>query len=160
MMTSNERSKGGTRILGPQEQRQWSQKLNHEVGAKPLVFAKAEDANAPFQISVTNGQSPEGKTLIIQLVKRPDGPPDRAVVVAQHALVDVFGRDAGSQAECDYRDVKELRARMGNEMVNEEHDSLTIIFKPGAITYTRRPEWVRDRLAAELRKWFEASSSW
>jgi hypothetical protein len=151
---------GGTKILNPQEQAQWGKKLNKGVDAKPLSFEKAQEANAPFQISVTNGQVPEGKTLIIQLLKRPDIHPDRAVQIVQHALVDVFGRHAGAEAECDYRNVAELRKRFGNEMVSEDHDSLTVIFSPGTVAYTRRPHWVRDQMAAACRRWYDASRDW
>lgn len=160
-MAGNDDSQGGnTRMLNAQEQAQWGKKLNKDVAAKPLLFAKAEEANAPLQISVTNGQVPEGKTLVIQFLKRPDIHPDRAVAIVQHALVDVFGRHAGAEAECDYRNVAELRKRMGNEMVSEDHDSLTVIFMPGTVAYTRRPSWVRDRMADACRRWYETSKSW
>lgn len=147
-------------MLDAKEQAQWSKKLNNGVGAKALEFARAEDANAPFQISVTNSQVPEGKTLVIQFLKRPDLNPDQAVAIVQHALIDVFGRHAGAEAECDYRNVGEIKKRMGNEMIAEDHDSLTVIFGPGTVAYTRRPAWVRDEMARACRAWYETSKSW
>jgi hypothetical protein len=161
MMTASDDLKSdGTRVLNSQERASWGQRLNKSVKTTPLIFAKAEDANAAFQVSVTNGQVPEGKTLIIQLEKRPDIDPRRAEEVAQHALIDVFGRTAAAQAECDYRNVKEVRSRMGNEMVGEDLDHLTIIFSPGPIAYTRKPAWVRDQMALALKTWFDRSGSW
>ena len=161
-MTGNDETKGDgtTRMLNPEEKARWGKKLNKDVTAKPLLFARADEANAPLQISVTNGQVPEGKTLVLQFLKRPDIHPDRAVQIVQHALVDVFGRHAGAEAECDYRNIAELKKRMGNEMVAEDHDSLTVIFMPGTVAYTRRPSWVRDRMADACRRWYEASRSW
>lgn len=157
----NDAKKPALRQLTPSEQAQWSSKLNNDVSAAPLQFARAQDANAPFQISVTNGQAPGGgKTLIIQLQKRPDITKERAIAVAQHALVDVFGKDAGREADCDYRDVAELRKRMGREMVAEEFDNLTVIFNPGVIAAMYRPETVRTRMADSCRRWFELSESW
>ena len=150
-----------TRALSPKEQSEWSQKLNNEVGAKPLVFERAEDANAPFQISVTNGQAPGGKTLVIQLIKRPDISAGRAVEVAQHALIDVFGRHAGAGADLEYMDAAELKKRNGtDEAFVVKHDSLTIIFQPGPVASTRRAGWVRSQMAAALNKWHEASMRW
>lgn len=149
------------RRLTSEEQTHWSSKLNNDVSASPLEFARAREANAPFQISVTNGQAPGGgKTLIIQLQKRPDIRKERAVAVAQHALVDVFGATAGREASCDYRDVVEMRKRMGEEMVAEEFDNLTIIFDPGVIVATHRTETVRTRMADACRRWFEVSKDW
>jgi hypothetical protein len=151
----------GTKILTPEESKKWQGRLKDKnLSAKPLSFERAQDANAPFQVSVTNGQDPGGKTLIIQLEKRPDIDPDRALVIAQHALVDVFGPGAGQEAECDYRNVNELKKQLGKEMVPENTDNLTIMFGPGVIAFTRRPNWVRDNMAAALRRWYDASGSW
>lgn len=161
MNTDNQDQAQGVRALSTDEQRHWSKKLNKDVVAAPLIFKRAQDANAPFQISVTNGQGPgSGKTLIIQLAKRPDIAPARAVEIVQHALIDVFGPTAGREAECDYRDVAELKKRMGKEMVAENQDSLTVIFDPGRIAATRRPASVRTAMAEACRRWFEASESW
>lgn len=147
-----------TRILSQDESRQWQSKIKDSVGAKPLPFSKADDANAPFQISVTNGQAPEGKTLIIQLVKRPDISAERAVEIVQHALVDVFGRHAGEEAECDYFDAEEMKRKFGQAALPV--DALTVTFRPGPIALTRRPEWVRNQMAASTVRWFQASNSW
>lgn len=151
-----------SRILSPDESRAWQKKLgDKDVGARPLVFERAQEANAPFQVSVTNGQVPGGKSLVIQLIKRPDIDPARAVLIAQHALVDVFGPHAGAQAELDYIDAAELKKRSGvDDKFVAETDSLSVVFGPGPITATRRPAWVRDQLATALRRWHEASADW
>lgn len=151
-----------SRILTPTESRRWQQKLTDDVSAKPLDFAVADDANAPFQVSVTNGQAPGGgKTLVIQLMLRPDVRRERAVEVAQHALSDVFGREAGAEADLDYMDAAELKKRTGvdGKFVTNV-DSLSIVFGPGRVSATRRPPWVRDQLAAALRRWWETSAGW
>jgi hypothetical protein len=154
-----------TRTLNPKERAQWAGKLNGEVRPSALVFADAgEDGSGPYMIRVTNGQweqDPRQKTLVIQVFKRVDIHPDKAVTVLQHALVDVFGPHAGAEAECDYRNVAELKKVMGaNNVISEPHDTMTVIFRPGAVTRTRRPAYVRDRLAHEIRKWHERSLSW
>jgi hypothetical protein len=150
-----------TRILTPQESRDWQKKIKGQVKAEPLVFSKADDATSPFVLEVTNGQSPEGKTLIIHIFKRTDVDPDKAVLIAQHALVDVFGPEAGAQAECDYRNVAELKKRFGpDHLASEILDSMTIIFKPGPIAWTRSRDWVRDSLAVALNRWYQKSSGW
>ena len=149
------------RILSPEESRVWREKLPKNAKASPLVFARADEANAPFVLSVTNGQAPGGgKTLIIQIVKRADIGHDRAIAIVQHALVDVFGADTGKEAECDYRDVQALREKLGKEVVAEAHDSMTIIFDSSPVAYTRPRDWVRDQMAAALRRWYEKSSDW
>lgn len=151
----------GTKVLTPQESRDWQKKIKDHVAAEPLVFSKADDATSPFVLEVTNGQSPEGKTLIIHIFKRTDVDPDKAVLIAQHALVDVFGPEAGAQAECDYRNVSELKKRFGAEhLASEILDSMTIIFKPGPIAWTRSRDWVRDSLAVALNRWYQKSASW
>lgn len=160
-MTNNVLNQEGIRELGPEEAKVWQQRIVDNVDASPLPFECADEATAPFIIEVTNGQSPEGKTLIIHLIKRADLHPDRAIEVARHALVDVFGPDAGTQAECDYRNVAELKKKLGDEqMISEAHDSLTIIFPTSSIVYTRSRAWVRDQMAMALRRWYDKSLSW
>jgi hypothetical protein len=153
---------GEIRILNRDERRVWQQRIKDTVDASPLVFDRAEDGNAPFHLEVTNGQAPGGgKTLVIHVFKRADIDPGRAQEIVQSALVEVFGPTAGAQAECDYRDVKELRAIFGDKhLASETHDSLTIIFPPGPISYSRRTDWVRDRMAAALFNWYRKSMSW
>lgn len=148
--------------MNPEEARAWQKKISETVDASPLPFARADDANSPFMLEVTNGQSPEGgKTLIIHIFKRVDMHPQRAKEIAQHALHDVFGAEAAAQAELDYRDVKELKKRYGQDnIINEAHDSLTIIFRPGPIAYTRSRSWVRDQMAMALSRWYTKSLSW
>ena len=150
-----------TKVLNPEEARIWQQRIKDTVDATPLVFERAEDANAPFHLEVTNGQAPGGgKTLIIHVFKRADIARERAQEIVQSALVDVFGQGAGEQADCDYRDVVELRKRFGEKhLASETHDSLTVIFK-GSIAYSRRTEWVRDNMAAALFDWYRKSMSW
>jgi hypothetical protein len=150
-----------TKMLTPQESRAWQQKIKDHVQAAPLVFSKADDATSPFVLEVTNGQSPEGKTLVIHILKRADVDPDKAVLIVQHALVDVFGPEAGAQAECDYRNVAELKKRFGpGNVIGEVLDSMTVIFKPGPIARTRGRDWVRDSLAVALNRWYQKSGSW
>lgn len=154
-----------TKMLTKDESRKWSERLVGNVGARPLKFARAgDDGRSPYMIEVTNGQweaDPTKKTLVIHVIKRADINPDRALEVVRSALVDVFGPHVGRTAECDYRNVGELRKRLGTgNMINESHDSMTIIFPPGPITYTQPPESVRARLAHALRVWHERSLSW
>lgn len=151
-----------TKILTPEESRSWQRKIKDKVDAEPLVFARADEATAPFVLEVTNGQAPGGgKNLIIHLIKRADIHPDKAVEIVQHALVDVFGAKVGEQAECDYRNVTELKKRYGeDQMISEAHDSLTVIFPPGPVVYTRSTKWVRDQMAMALRRWYDKSLSW
>lgn len=149
-----------TRVLNPEEARVWQRRIKDTVDASPLVFDRAEDGNAPFHLEVTNGQAPGGgKTLIIHVFKRADIAPERAQEIVQSALVDVFG--VGHEAECDYRDVGELRKRFGDKhLASETHDSLTIIFPPGPIAYSRRAGWVRDKMALALFDWYRKSLTW
>ena len=151
-----------TKILTQAESRAVAQKFKDKsVNAEPLVFSKADDATSPFVLEVTNGQSPEGKTLVIHIFKRQDVVKDRAIAVVQHALVDVFGADAGAEADCDYRDVVALKKAYGSQMVvNEPMDSLTIIFRTGPVAYTRSRDWVRDRLATALNFRYQQSQKW
>ena len=149
-----------TKELTPEESREWRRKIEGKnVKAEPLVFARADQGAGPFVLEVTNGQGPEGRTLIIHVFKRGDVHPERAKEIVQHALVDVFGEQAGREAECDYRNISELKKRLGNEMVNESHDSLTVIFG-GAVAMTRNRDWVRDNMALALARWYERSLSW
>jgi hypothetical protein len=151
-----------TKLLNPEESRRWQSKIKDSVDASPLPFARADDATSPFMLEVTNGQSSGGgKTLIIHIFKRADMHPKRAQEIAQHALHDVFGAAAAAQADLDYRDVKELKKRYGQDnMINEAHDSLTIIFRPGPIAYTRSRSWVRDQMAKALSHWYTKSLNW
>lgn len=150
-----------TKILTVKESVEWQNKIKDKVGAEPLVFSKANEATSPFTLEVTNGQGPDGKTLIIHVFKRADIDPRRAIEIVQHALIDVFGPDAGAQADCDYRDVRELKKRFGdNHLASEVHDSMTVIFGPGPIALTRPRAWVRDRMAMALRRWNDKSLSW
>jgi len=151
-----------TRILTREESKAIQSKFKDKhVGAEPLVFSKADDVTSPFVLEVTNGQSPEGKTLIIHIFKRLDVGRERAIAVVQHALVDVFGAEAGTQADCDYRDVAAMKKTYGQGMVvNEPFDSLTIIFRTGPVAYTRSRDWVRDALATALNVRYQQSSKW
>lgn len=154
-----------TRMLTTAEQKKWAPAMNKSVEASPLIFAKAgENGNDPYMIEVTNGQweqDPSKPTLVIHVIKRADIHPDRAVEVLQHALTDVFGRGVGRQAECDYRNVGELKRRLGKgNFIQEAHDSMTVIFPPGPIVYTRKTSWVRDQMAHAVRKWHERSMGW
>ncbi len=56
--------------------------------------------------------------------------------------------------------MSELKKRLGDQMIKETHDSMTVVFAPGGVAYTRRPAWVRDRMAAALNRWYEQSTSW
>lgn len=149
--------KMSSKVMDVEEARAWRQKIPRSVSARALVFARAEEANSPFVIEVTRGQGPDGKNLIIHIVKRADIHPDLAIKIVQHALVDVFGADAGKQAECDYRNVIELKKKYGRDVVPEDHDAMTIIFDQGPIAYTHSPTWVRDKLALALGKWSRAN---
>lgn len=155
----------GTRDLTPEERARWAEPMNKAVDASPIKFARAgTGGNDPYLIEVGNGQwdqDPRKPTLVIHIIKRSDIAPARAMEVVQHALADVFGRGAGEKAEKDYRNVAELKKRLGaNHVIDEAHDSMTIIFPPGPIVYTRKPEFVRDKLAHALRTWHERSMSW
>ena len=154
-----------TRTLTPDERRQWGEKINRDVKASPIVPADAgTGANDPYHIRVLNGQwdqDPSKPTLVIQVTKRVDIAPQRAVEVLQHALVDVFGPHPGPGVVKEYRDVAELKKRLReHHIVSEAHDTLTVIFPPGPIVYTRKVAAVRNAMAAALKKWHEASSSW
>jgi len=158
-----------TKILSPDESKKWSDKLKKSTSASPLVFARGDEAFQPFLLEVTKGQSSTGgKTLIIHVIKRADIEPERAEEIVRHALVDVFGKHAGVEAECDYRNVAELKKRFGPEnVVNEPFDSMTIIFDRNphtggvsTIAYTRSIAWVRDKMTVALAKWYEKSRSW
>jgi hypothetical protein len=150
-----------TRILTAQESQVIAKKFEDKVSAAPLVFSRAEDATSPFVIEVTRGQAADGKTLVIHIFKRLDVPKSRAIEVVQHALIDVFGAETGAQADCDYRDVAALKRAYGREMVvDEPFDSLTIIFRPGLVVYTRTPNWVRDQMALALTRWYRSSLGW
>lgn len=151
-----------TKMLNAEESRRWQKKLaNKTMGASPLQFSTANDLNAPFQISVTNGQAPGGRTLVIQLVKLPGLSVPRATEIVQHALVDVFGAEAGRMAELDYLDAQELkkRASVDGRFVLDA-DSFSIKFPPGRISATRKCDWVRSNMAAALMRWYQASQSW
>ena len=155
----------GTRELTPEERAKWTGPMNKSVEASPLKFARAgTSANDPYMIEVTNGQWEQDSrkpTLVIHIIKRSDIRPERAMEVVQHALADVFGRGAGEIAEKDYRNVAELKKRLGsNHVINEAHDSMTIIFPPGPIVYTRKTEFVRDKLAYALKVWHDRSAGW
>lgn len=153
------------RQLTTAEQKKWAPTMNKSVEASPLIFSKAgEGGNDPYMIEVTNGQwekDPSKPTLVIHVIKRSDIHPSRAVEVLQSALTDVFGRGVGKVAECDYRNVDELRKRLGTgNFIQENHDSMTVIFPPGPIVYTRKTAWVRDQMANAIRVWHERSSNW
>lgn len=130
------------------------------------MFADAGDvaSNDPYVLRVTNGQwdkDPSKKTLVIQVYKRQDIEPARAIEVIQSALHDVFGPRAAEQAECDYRNVSEIKKKLRMDRLPDgELDTATIIFRPGPIVYTQRPERVRDRMARSLREWHERSLNW
>lgn len=149
------------KILTPDEAREWRRKIKGKVSAEPLAFSKADEATSPFFLEVTNGQHPDGRTLVIHVFKRADIVPERAIEIVQHALTDVFGRDAALWADCDYRNVTELRKSFGDaHLASEVHDSLTVIFRPGPVALTRTRNWVRDQMAAALRRWYGRSLSW
>lgn len=148
------------KLVGEEAER-WQKKIPNHIDARPLVFAKADEIDSPFVLEVTNGQGPLGtKTLVIQITKRADANKQRALLVVRHALADVFGADAGKVADCDYRDVAELRKRLGKEMINEAHDHLTVVFDGGVVPAIRHRDWVRDQLAAALRRWWGESAGW
>jgi hypothetical protein len=161
-MPNRDGEKGDVRRLSVDESRQWEKKIADSVDASPLVFARADEGIGPFVLEVTNGQGPNGaKTLVIHMIKRMDLDPARAVEIARHALTDVFGPEAGAQADCDYRDVAELKKRYGDKhIVNETHDSMTVVFDSGVIPYTRSIESVRNQMADALRRWHERSLDW
>ena len=136
-----------------------------DMSPSALVFSEAgTGANDPYMIRVTKGQwdqDPSKKTLVIQVTKRSDIDPNRAVAVAQHALQDVFGADGAKQAYCEYRNVHELKKRLGKDhIVDEPFDTMTIIFNPGPVVYTRKPSSVHNRMAAAFGKWHVKSETW
>ena len=149
-----------TQILTGKDKHEWTERLNEDVGAKPMIFDKAPMANASLIVEASYGQAPGGRTLIIHLAKRPDVSEERATKIAQHALVDVFGEHAGKEAECDYRSVSKLREKFGSEMINESCDNLTVIFKPGLVANTRSPKWVSQQMAAAIARWELESLNW
>ena len=156
-----------SRRLTAEETAHWGKKLNNgSIKPEAMKFADSGTIkdNDPYVLRVTNGQwdkDPGKKTLVIQVYKRLDIPPDRAIEVIQSALIDVFGEKAGSQAECDYRNVGEIKKKLKmDKLPDGEHDTATIIFAPGPIVYTQRPERVRDRMALALRTWHERSLNW
>jgi len=148
-----------TKILTADESKKWQNKLDNNISASPLVFARADEANSPFMIEVTNGQDENGKNLIIHVFKRGDLDPEKALLIFKHALQDTFGRQGAIEGECFYINAAEMNKKMGGKTF--AHDSMDVTFHSGTTTACiRSKEWVRDRLAAGLRKWYERSFSW
>ena len=125
-----------------------------------LVFERGNDAG--YVIEVTNGQwerDPSQKTLIVHAFVKPGIPMARAHEVFQHALVDVFGEHPDNDHHVDYYDPAEFRQRFNTAPVMTSH-TMTVIFAPGPVVYTRRPEFVRNAMIVAMRKWHDASASW
>jgi len=146
------------KVLTPEESRAWQSKIKNRVDADPLVFADAKEAELPMALEVTNGQDPSGgRTLVIHVFKRADISQDHAINVMQHALTDVFGAQAADQADCDYRNLKRLKERFGDQMIRESCDTMTVIFRPGPIALTRDKNWVRNQLIQAIQRRYRQS---
>jgi len=129
----------------------------------PLKFSRAgEKASDPYMVEVTNGQwdkDPRKKTLVVHVHVRPGINRERAKEIFQHTLVDVFGARPDGDFFLDFFDPEEFQTRYGTQPALTQF-TMNVIFFPGPIVDTRRPDVVRDAVAAAMRKWHEKSSAW
>lgn len=140
-----------------------AQQVLKDAVPSPLKFSRAgEKSSEPYMVEVTNGQwdrDPKKKTLVIHIHVRPGINQERAKEVFQHALVDVFGAKPDNDFYMDFFDPAEFQIRYGTQPALTQF-TMNVIFSPGPIVDTRRPEFVRDAMAQAMAKWHGASASW
>jgi hypothetical protein len=145
------------------DKEQKRQALRSGVRPTALVSARAGvEASEPYMVEVTKGQSefkPSEQTLIVKVQVRPGINYDRAKIVFQHALIDVFTESAGMRF-LDYFDPRQWEIENPGLPPALKLFSMTAIFYDQKLVKTTSQASTTAMVMAKMRQWHQASGSW